>query len=155
MSTPLDILLLDEPTTGLDSFNAHSIVSILADLAQNQGRIVLMSVHQPRSDVFTLFDRIGLLSHGHLVYFGPRECLVSHFSSLGYPCPTYANPLDFCGEFCHAQAGVPCFSSGLMRQEDPSYMSVLSAVNDIQEWYMSLLKCQLQAWHPHGVSFSH
>ena len=97
LSIDLDLLLLDEPTTGLDSFTAHYLVVTLAELAQKRNKIILMSIHQPRSDIFSLFDQIGILSQGQVVYFGPREELVPYFSSLGYPCPTYANPLDHYG----------------------------------------------------------
>ncbi|ELT98073.1 hypothetical protein CAPTEDRAFT_116801 [Capitella teleta] len=89
-----DILLLDEPTTGLDSFTAHYLVSVLAKLARSQKRIILMSIHQPRSDIFGLFDQIGILSLGEVIYFGPQISLVPYFTRLGFPCPIYANPLD-------------------------------------------------------------
>lgn len=47
------ILVLDEPTTGLDSFTAHALLETLSALAK-RGRVVVMSIHQPRSDVFPL-----------------------------------------------------------------------------------------------------
>ncbi|XP_076095553.1 ATP-binding cassette sub-family G member 5-like [Mytilus galloprovincialis] len=87
------ILLLDEPTTGLDSCTTRHLVSSLSDIAHN-GKIVIMTIHQPRSDVFKLFDNIGLLSMGEIVYFGKANQMVEYFGELGYPCPTYANPLD-------------------------------------------------------------
>ncbi|GAA6030923.1 hypothetical protein JCM8097_008938 [Rhodosporidiobolus ruineniae] len=87
------ILVCDEPTTGLDAFTAHQLLSTLRRLAE-RGRTVLLSIHQPRSDAFPLFDKILLLSRGSVVYSGPRANLLSHFASLGYPSPAHANPLD-------------------------------------------------------------
>ncbi len=55
------LLLLDEPTTGLDSTNAARVVDIMARLAR-EGVTVLMSIHQPRPDIFRLMDRLLLLS---------------------------------------------------------------------------------------------
>jgi ABC-type multidrug transport system ATPase subunit len=55
------VLMLDEPTTGLDSTNAARVVDIMADLAA-AGVTVLMSIHQPRPDIFRLMDRVLLLS---------------------------------------------------------------------------------------------
>ena len=55
------VLFLDEPTTGLDSTNAAKVVDIMAGLAQ-QGVTVIMSIHQPRPDIFRLMDRVLLLS---------------------------------------------------------------------------------------------
>ena len=56
------LLLLDEPTTGLDSTNAARVVDILSSLSGQQGVTVLLSIHQPRPDIFRLMDRVMLLS---------------------------------------------------------------------------------------------
>ncbi|XP_059215175.1 ATP-binding cassette sub-family G member 8 isoform X1 [Centropristis striata] len=88
------ILILDEPTSGLDSFTAHNLVITLSRLAQGN-RLVLLSVHQPRSDIFQLFDLVTLLSSGSPVYFGAARDMVPYFTGLGYPCPRYCNPSDF------------------------------------------------------------
>ena len=57
------LLLLDEPTTGLDSTNAARVVDILAALSGSRGGVtVLLSIHQPRPDIFRLMDRVLLLS---------------------------------------------------------------------------------------------
>ncbi|XP_060780652.1 ATP-binding cassette sub-family G member 8 [Neoarius graeffei] len=88
------ILILDEPTSGLDSFTAHNLVIMLSRLAQGN-RLVLLSVHQPRSDIFQIFDLVVLLSSGSAVYCGPAKEMVPYFTSLGLPCPRYCNPSDF------------------------------------------------------------
>ena len=90
------ILILDEPTSGLDSFTAHNLVITLSRLARGN-RLVLLSVHQPRSDIFQLFDQVVLLSSGSAVYCGPAREMVPYFTSLGHPCPRYCNPSDFYG----------------------------------------------------------
>ena len=46
---------------GLDSTNAANIVDILADLASS-GVNVILTIHQPRPDVFRLMNRVVLLS---------------------------------------------------------------------------------------------
>nr|XP_009667361.1 PREDICTED: ATP-binding cassette sub-family G member 8 [Struthio camelus australis] len=88
------ILLLDEPTSGLDSFTAHNLVITLSRLARGN-RLVLLSVHQPRSDIFQLFDLVLLLTSGVTVYSGMARDMVQYFTELGYPCPKYSNPADF------------------------------------------------------------
>lgn len=45
------VILLDEPTTGLDSTTANQIVGLLAELAR-RNRIVIVTIHQPRSELF-------------------------------------------------------------------------------------------------------
>ena len=96
------ILILDEPTSGLDSFTAHNLVITLSRLAQGN-RLVLLSVHQPRSDIFQLFDLVALLAAGSPVYCGPARDMVSYFTSLGHPCPRYCNPSDFYGELEYSE----------------------------------------------------
>ena len=54
MDPPL--LFIDEPTSGLDSFMAESIVKLIRRLAK-ANRTVLCTIHQPASEVFSLFDR--------------------------------------------------------------------------------------------------
>ncbi|KAM9411600.1 ATP-binding cassette sub-family G member 8 [Salvelinus alpinus] len=88
------ILILDEPTSGLDSFTAHNLVITLSRLARGN-RLVLLSVHQPRSDIFQLFDLVVLLSSGSAVYCGTAKDMVPYFTALGHPCPRYCNPSDF------------------------------------------------------------
>ncbi|KAK3800297.1 hypothetical protein RRG08_062494 [Elysia crispata] len=90
-----EILLLDEPTSGLDSFTARQLVSTLASVAHNGDRLVLMSVHQPRSDIVNMLDRIGILTSGQLAYLGPPSEMVPYFTSIGHPCPVNENPCDF------------------------------------------------------------
>ncbi|KAK0137187.1 ATP-binding cassette sub-family G member 8 [Merluccius polli] len=88
------ILILDEPTSGLDSFTAHNLVHTLFRLAQGNW-LVLLSVHQPRSDIFQLLDLVVLLSSGSAVYCGTARDMVPYFTALGHPCPRYCNPSDF------------------------------------------------------------
>ncbi|QUC22875.1 uncharacterized protein UV8b_07116 [Ustilaginoidea virens] len=89
------ILLLDEPTSGLDAFTASSVMEVLQGLA-NEGRTVIMTVHQARSDLFHRFGDVVLLaSDGLSVFLGPASQMLEHFSHFGYNCPTQTNPADF------------------------------------------------------------
>ncbi|KAI4892055.1 hypothetical protein NFI96_022361 [Prochilodus magdalenae] len=87
------VILLDEPTTGLDSMTANQIVVLLAELARRD-RIVIVTIHQPRSELFRIFNRIAIMSCGELVFCGQPEEMVDFFSSCGYECPEYCNPFD-------------------------------------------------------------
>lgn len=89
------ILLLDEPTSGLDAFTASSIIDVLRGLAV-EGRTLLLTIHQSRSDLWNQFGNILLLARGGFpVYAGTGSSMLSHFSSLGYECPQTTNPADF------------------------------------------------------------
>eukprot|EP00607_Mallomonas_marina_P006625 CAMPEP_0182436626 /NCGR_PEP_ID=MMETSP1167-20130531/82524_1 /TAXON_ID=2988 /ORGANISM="Mallomonas Sp, Strain CCMP3275" /LENGTH=500 /DNA_ID=CAMNT_0024628973 /DNA_START=253 /DNA_END=1752 /DNA_ORIENTATION=- len=88
------VCLLDEPTTGLDASTARDIMDTLHEMALD-GHCVVVSIHQPRYDIFELIDDILLLTRGQQVWGGSAKDCLSHLDSLGYPCPKYTNPADF------------------------------------------------------------
>lgn len=61
------LLFLDEPTTGLDSTTAQNVVSLLQDLT-SQGMNVITTIHQPNSQIFSLFDKLVLMVDGRVIY---------------------------------------------------------------------------------------
>lgn len=93
--TDPQLIFLDEPTTGLDSFTATSVIETLKELA-NSGRTVISTIHQPNSDIFELFDRLMLLAQGKIIYFNEARLAVNYFGTLGdkYRCPEWSNPAD-------------------------------------------------------------
>lgn len=92
--TSPDVLFLDEPTSGLDSSTALSIITLLNKLTQ-KGMIVVCSIHQPRSNIFSEFDKVLLLNKGKTVYYGGRSSIVKYFDSLGLQLPPETNPADW------------------------------------------------------------
>jgi ABC-type multidrug transport system ATPase subunit len=88
------VILLDEPTSGLDAFQAFAVMETMKKLVERD-RIVIAVIHQPRSSIFSLFDRLLLLSDGRLMYFGPASKAMEYFSNLGYVCPSWFNPADY------------------------------------------------------------
>ncbi|GAB2295552.1 hypothetical protein Dimus_029715 [Dionaea muscipula] len=87
------VLLLDEPTTGLDSAAAFFVIKALRKVA-NDGRIIALSIHQPSSEVFYQFDDLMLLSGGEAIFFGETNSALQFFAEAGFPCPTRKNPCD-------------------------------------------------------------
>uniref|UniRef100_A0A8C9UQ64 ATP binding cassette subfamily G member 5 n=1 Tax=Spermophilus dauricus TaxID=99837 RepID=A0A8C9UQ64_SPEDA len=88
------IMMFDEPTTGLDCLTANQIVILLAELARRD-RIVILTIHQPRSELFQHFDKIAILTYGELVFCGTPVEMLDFFNGCGYPCPEHSNPFDF------------------------------------------------------------
>jgi ABC-type multidrug transport system ATPase subunit len=89
------MLFMDEPTTGLDSYTSFQLIQNVSNLAVEQARTVVMTIHQPREDILFLFDKILLMSQGKMIFFGPTQSALDHMESLGYPCPMYQNPANF------------------------------------------------------------
>ncbi|KAJ3417122.1 hypothetical protein HDV05_006981 [Chytridiales sp. JEL 0842] len=92
--TSPSVLFLDEPTSGLDSYNALSVVKTLANLAHQHGKTVIFTIHQPRSDVYTLFDEILVMKRGAPLYCGPNTEVESFMKDMGQPCPSGYNMAD-------------------------------------------------------------
>lgn len=92
--TDPQLIFLDEPTTGLDSFTATSVMETLRDLALT-GRTVISTIHQPNSDIFEMFDRLMLLAQGKIIYFNEARLSVDYFAGIGQRCPELSNPADF------------------------------------------------------------
>jgi ABC-type multidrug transport system ATPase subunit len=95
------IIFLDEPTSGLDSYNAYGVIFSLVTLAKRYNRTVIFTIHQPRSNIFTLFDRLLLLESGFMVYSGTlsnKETNENYLSlwleSIGKGCPLGFNMGD-------------------------------------------------------------
>lgn len=87
------ILFLDEVTTGLDATSAFQLIRTLKMLA-GKGRTIIVTIHQPRSEIWGLFDRLLLLTGGSPIYSGSvAECL-PYFQDLGYPLPPFVNPAE-------------------------------------------------------------
>lgn len=88
------VLFLDEPTSGLDAFQSQAVMECMKKLAKS-GRLVIAVIHQPRSSIFDMFDKLLLLSEGNTMYYGDAKHAVDYFKSLKYPCPEDFNPSDF------------------------------------------------------------
>lgn len=87
------VLFLDEVTTGLDATSAFQLIRTLKTLAQ-KGRTIIITIHQPRSEIWGLFDRLLLLAGGSPVYSGSVEKCIPYFEDLGYTLPPFVNPAE-------------------------------------------------------------
>jgi len=88
------VLFLDEPTTGLDSFQALSVMESMKELVTS-GRLVISVIHQPRSSIFAMFDQLILLSEGHTIFQGKADLAVAYFNKFSFSCPLDYNPADY------------------------------------------------------------
>ena len=84
------VLVLDEPTAGLDPAGAASILANIDAYRQANGATIIIVSHS-MEDVARLTDRLAVVSHGTLPYVGtPRE-VFSHgeeLEALGLAVPT-------------------------------------------------------------------
>jgi ABC-2 type transport system ATP-binding protein len=75
-----DILILDEPMSGLDPMGRKLITDVILELKE-AGKTVFFSSHI-LSDIERLCDRIGILNKGRLLYCGSVEDARHHHSDM-------------------------------------------------------------------------
>nr|WP_317379636.1 ABC transporter ATP-binding protein [uncultured Faecalimonas sp.] len=78
------LLILDEPTNGLDPVGIHEIRTLIRSLPKQFDCTVLVSSHL-LSEVELMADQIGILNHGHLLFEGTLEELRQSAALRGYP----------------------------------------------------------------------
>jgi ABC-type multidrug transport system ATPase subunit len=93
LSNP-SVLFLDEPTTGLDATSAIQLVKTLKSLAR-KGRTIVTTIHQPRSEIYGIFDNLVILTKGSPVYSGSLDDCLPYFKNQGYELPPFVNPAEF------------------------------------------------------------
>lgn len=89
-----DILVLDEPTTGLDSVSAYHVMDLLKKMA-DQNKTVVCSIHQPSSQIWSMIDQVILISGSFICFNGSTAEAKHFFESIGKVSPEFFNPSDY------------------------------------------------------------
>ena len=78
------ILFVDEPTSGLSSVDSEAVMDLLKEQTY-KGKLVIINIHQPGSDIYKMFDRVMFIDRGgYQVWYGdPSEAIV-YFKKLSY-----------------------------------------------------------------------
>ena len=92
------VLFIDEPTSGLSSFDSEKVMTLLRNQAL-RGKLVFAIIHQPSSDILKMFDKLWILDKGgFMIYDGdPVEALVyfktetSQANAAESQCPNCGN----------------------------------------------------------------
>jgi len=71
------VLFVDEPTSGLSSSDSDMVIDLLKEQS-HKGKLVLVNIHQPSSDIYRRFDRLLVMDKGGRVVFhgNPLDALV-------------------------------------------------------------------------------
>ena len=96
----------------MDIFDTFFLVEYLRQWAA-RGRIVILTIHPPTYEIFTMISKVALLSLGRLMYFGKRREMLPYFAFIEYPCPAYKNPADYYCELNISIEGLNTRSYGL------------------------------------------
>ncbi|CAI2348064.1 unnamed protein product [Caenorhabditis sp. 36 PRJEB53466] len=93
LSNP-SLLFADEPTTGLDSFMAESVIQILKGIAKT-GRTIICTIHQPSSQLYQMFHRVIYLANGRTAFQGTPQESIAFFERCGHRVPNEYNPSEW------------------------------------------------------------
>ncbi len=93
-----NILFVDEPTSGLSSVDSDLVMNLLKEQAY-KGKLVIVNIHQPGSDLYKMFDKIMIIDKGgyQIFYGNPSEAIVyfkiksSHANACEDQCITCGN----------------------------------------------------------------
>jgi ABC-2 type transport system ATP-binding protein len=77
------VLILDEPTTGLDPIARRQMFAELLAAVQDDSRTVLVSSHAV-SDLERVADHVGMLQHGRLVFEGATTAVTERFRLVDF-----------------------------------------------------------------------
>jgi ABC-type multidrug transport system ATPase subunit len=91
------ILFVDEPTSGLSSNDSEKVIELLKQQTY-QGKLVIVNIHQPSSDIFKMFDNLLVLDKGgRAVYFGNAIDSLVYFKSATQHVNSNESECIWCG----------------------------------------------------------
>ncbi|MEW6579275.1 MAG: ABC transporter ATP-binding protein [Chloroflexota bacterium] len=121
-----DLLILDEPTNGLDPSGMHEIRTFIRELADRHGKTVFLSSHL-LGEVEQVCDRVAIINLGEIVREGAVEELLAGKSTLRVE----AQPLQRAAEVLRAHWPVAVNETWLTvsarRDESPQIVRQLVA----------------------------
>lgn len=106
-----DILILDEPTSDLDSHIALNLMFYLKELAKTKSKMIIFTIHQPSDQIVKLFDNILFISGGSTLYSGPLNELNQFLNANGIVKPDDWTMSDFLFEAFYHKSIFPVIQS--------------------------------------------
>ena len=91
------LLFVDEPTSGLSSMDSEKVMNLLKEQTLN-GKLVIVNIHQPSSDVFKLFDKLWILDKGgYPIYQGNPVDSIVYFKTSSSQVNAAESECALCG----------------------------------------------------------
>lgn len=130
------LLILDEPTNGLDPAGIRDMRSFIRRLAREEGISVLISSHILH-EVQALCDRVAIISNGQLIYTGSLDQLSEDYSRVDWKVTPYDEAVR-----CLKQ--LPYITN--IEEKNNDYLTVQMPEDKISEVNQYLLKNRIQVW---------
>ena len=85
------LLILDEPTVGLDAISKQQVFSELLSAVREGDRTVFISSHG-LTDLERFADHVGMIKNGKMLFEGPTDGVVERYRMVDFMA---AGPIDF------------------------------------------------------------
>ena len=115
-----EILILDEPTTGLDAVSKQQVFSELLKAVEGGERTVLISSHS-LSDIERFADHIGMIKNGKLLLEGRTDEIVDRFR--------FAEFFTENGTVIPGRAGLV-----ILRRDEKRWHALVDQRSGVQDW---------------------
>jgi ABC-type multidrug transport system ATPase subunit len=84
------ILFVDEPTSGLSSVDSEVVMNLIKGQT-HKGKLVVVNIHQPSSEIYKMFDKIMIIDKGgYQVFFGNPSEAITYFKTV----TNHSNPKE-------------------------------------------------------------
>jgi len=91
------IMFVDEPTSGLSSMDSEMVMDLLKEQAL-KGKLIIVNIHQPSSDIYKLFDKMLFLDKGgYPIYYGDPLDAVTYFKKAVNHVDANISECSVCG----------------------------------------------------------
>ena len=138
-----DLLLLDEPTMGVDAVAKQQIFSELLAAVQDEDRTVLISSHG-LTDVERFTDHVGMIKDGRLLLEGPTSDIVERYRMVDFVYSNGQIPLK--GVFVQERSGQHVRALMDMKSEQMNWLKTMGATEittapvTLEELFVALVK---------------
>jgi len=78
-----DYILLDEPISGLDDITAFNFIKFLGSECKEKGKTIILTIHQPTSEILEFFDHLIFINNGEIFYSGHVKDVFDKLKSYG------------------------------------------------------------------------
>jgi ABC-type multidrug transport system ATPase subunit len=132
------VLFADEPTSGLSSNDSEKVIDLLKHQSL-KGKLVVVNIHQPSSDIFKQFDKLILLdTGGHIVFQGNPQDSIIYLKSYNQLVDAEEGECPSCGNLNPEQT----LQILEMRKVNEFGVYTRQRLVDAKEWYQNYIKEQ-------------